>query len=132
MLTSNRILRSMLLIVLLSAASIRRKLLKTTHTQEHSVQTNTRSCIFSLRSLIIPLNLKLLFHAFQHTIDKCNLMHSYKVDIHNIYRKLILRSQLLFTAGAGFSNNSGKYELSSSLSEILETGMIIFKSNLGS
>ena len=57
-------------------------------------------------------------------------MHSYKVDIHNIYRKLILRSQLLFTAGAGFSNNSGKYELSSSLSEILETGMIIFKSNL--
>ena len=32
-------------------------------------------------------------------------------------------------AGAGFSNIPGKYELSSSISEIFETRMIFFKSN---
>ena len=37
------------LILLLSVASIRRKLLKTTHTEEHSVHTNSESCNIQLR-----------------------------------------------------------------------------------
>jgi len=43
-LTSKNIWWRLLLILLLSVASIRRKLLKTTHTEERSVHTNSESC----------------------------------------------------------------------------------------
>ena len=39
-----------LLILLLSVASIRRKLLKTTHTEECSIHTNSENCNIQLRS----------------------------------------------------------------------------------
>ena len=42
--------RMLLLILLLSVASIRRKLLKTTHTEERRINTNSESCNIQLGS----------------------------------------------------------------------------------
>ena len=60
-LTSNWIWWWLLLTLLLSVESIRRKGLKTTHTEECRTHRNSKSCIISIRSEIIQLNIKLIF-----------------------------------------------------------------------
>ena len=59
-----------LLILLLSVASITRKLLKTIHTEEHSAHTNSKSCNIRLGSLKNQFNFKQIIQILQPiTID---------------------------------------------------------------
>ena len=73
-------------------ASIRRKWLKTTHTEVRSIYKNSESCNIRLRSLKNQFHFKQIIQILQPII----------IDF--------VRLQLVFTAGAGFSNIPGKYE----------------------
>ena len=64
-LTSKNIRRWSLLILLLSVASTRKKLLKTTHTEEPRVHTNSESCNIRLRSKIYQFNSKQIIQILQ-------------------------------------------------------------------
>ena len=69
------------LILLLSVASIKRKLLKTTHTEERSVHTNSESCNIQLGSWNNQFNSKQIIQILQTIIFGYFSTHSYKVNI---------------------------------------------------
>ena len=75
------------LIQLLYVAYIKRKGLKTTHTEERRTHTNSRSCNILLRQQIIQLNFKLIIQILQPINIEFNLMHSQFI-FHNIFHFL--------------------------------------------
>jgi len=60
-----------------SVAPVRRKLLKTAHTEERSFHTNSESCNIRLGSLKNQFNSKQIIEIFNHLFFST---HSYKVD----------------------------------------------------
>ena len=121
------------LILLLSVASKRRKLVKTTHTKERSVITKSEICNFRLdrkRIILSPNKSFRYYNPYNHRF------FPRRIRIYLIYPnifdflKLIFHLQLVFTTGAGFSNIPGKYEnVVFIIKKILETGINVFKSN---
>ena len=70
-----------LLILLLSVASIRRKLLKTVQTEERSANTNSEICIIQLGSENNQFNSKQIIQILQPIIFDYFSTHSYIVNI---------------------------------------------------
>ena len=70
-----------LLILRLSVASLRRKLLKTSYTEERSVHINSKVAIYDSNSKINQFDFKQIIQILQpKVIDYC-LTYSYIVDI---------------------------------------------------
>jgi len=70
----------MIIILLLSVASMRRNLLKTTHTKERSVHTNSETCNIRLGSQKNQFNSKQIIQILQPLIIDNFSTHSYKVN----------------------------------------------------
>ena len=84
---------------ILLVASIRRKLVKTTYTEKHSVHTNSVSCnLYDSYRKMINLNLKHLNQILQPKIIDYFSMNSY--HIHNIFNVFFYTMHLkrLFSA----------------------------------
>jgi len=119
-----------LLILLLSVAFIRRKLLKTTHIEERCVHTNSESYSILLGSLKNQFNSKQIIQILQPII--IDNTHLYIVDflIFLIFFKTNISLTTCFHGWRWiFRTFLENMKTSSSLSKILETKINVFESN---